>query len=66
MAGVHIGIAAQTTARRNEWPLDKTVVQTEVTKKRDPDEVDAPSRDGEPRPTAAIIPLENPCCSCKL
>merc|ERR1712072_172745 len=36
----------QTTARRNEWPLDKTVVQTEVTKKRDVDEIDAPSRDG--------------------
>merc|ERR1712070_582006 len=36
----------QTTARRNEWPLDKTVVQTDVTKKRDPDEVEAPSRDG--------------------
>ena len=36
----------QTTARRNEWPLDKTVVQTEVTKKRDVDEVEAASRDG--------------------
>ena len=36
----------QTTARRNEWPLDKTVVQTEVTKKRDIDEVEAASRDG--------------------
>ena len=36
----------QTTARRNEWPLDKTVVQTDVTKKRDVDEIDAPSRDG--------------------
>jgi len=36
----------QTTARRNEWPLDKTVVQTEVTKKRDIEEIDAPSRDG--------------------
>ena len=23
----------QTTARRNDWPLDKTVVLTEVTKK---------------------------------
>ena len=36
----------QSTARKNEWPLDKTVVMTEVTKKRDPDEIDAASRDG--------------------
>ena len=36
----------QTTARKNEWPLDKTVVQTDVTKKRDPDEIEAPSREG--------------------
>merc|ERR1711939_658238 len=36
----------QTTPRRNEWPLDKTVVQTDVTKKRDVDEVEAASRDG--------------------
>uniref|UniRef100_A0A061SKG9 Flagellar outer dynein arm heavy chain beta n=1 Tax=Tetraselmis sp. GSL018 TaxID=582737 RepID=A0A061SKG9_9CHLO len=35
----------QTTARRNEWPLDKTVVLTEVTKKQ-VDQIDAPSRDG--------------------
>ncbi|KAL6747291.1 flagellar outer dynein arm heavy chain beta [Haematococcus lacustris] len=35
----------QTTARRNDWPLDKTVVLTEVTKKQ-PDQIDAPSRDG--------------------
>lgn len=35
----------QTTARRNEWPLDKTVVLTEVTKKQI-DQIDAPSRDG--------------------
>ena len=35
----------QTTARRNDWPLDKTVILTEVTK-RQPDQVDAPSRDG--------------------
>ena len=35
----------QTTARRNDWPLDKTVVVTEVTKKQ-PDQIDAPSRDG--------------------
>ncbi len=33
----------QTTARRNDWPLDKTVVLTEVTKKT-PEQVDAPSR----------------------
>jgi len=36
----------QATARKNEWPLDKTVVVTEVTKKRDPEEIDAVSRDG--------------------
>lgn len=35
----------QTTARRNDWPLDKTVVLTEVTKKT-PDQIDAPSRWG--------------------
>ena len=35
----------QTTARRNEWPLDKTVIMTEVTKKQI-DQVDQPSRDG--------------------
>jgi len=35
----------QTTARRNDWPLDKTVVMTEVTKKQ-PDQIEAPSRDG--------------------
>jgi len=35
----------QTTARRNDWPLDKTVVQTEVTKKA-PDEISAASREG--------------------
>lgn len=35
----------QTTARRNDWPLDKTVVLTEVTKKQ-PDQIDAPSREG--------------------
>ncbi|CAD7696266.1 unnamed protein product [Ostreobium quekettii] len=35
----------QTTARRNDWPLDKTVVLTDVTKKQ-PDQIDAPSRDG--------------------
>ena len=36
----------QSTARRNEWPLDKTTHQVEVTKKLDPEEIDAPSRDG--------------------
>ena len=35
----------QTTARRNEWPLDKTVVITEVTKKT-AEQLEAPSRDG--------------------
>ena len=36
----------QQTARKNEWPLDKTVVVTDVTKKRDPEEIDTVSRDG--------------------
>ena len=35
----------QTTARKMDWPLDKTVVQTEVTKKQ-PEEVSAVSREG--------------------
>ena len=35
----------QTTARRNDWPLDKTVVLTEVTKKY-VDQIEGPSRDG--------------------
>ena len=35
----------QTTARRNDWPLDKTVLVTEVTKKL-PEQLDGPSRDG--------------------
>ena len=35
----------QTTARRNDWPLDKTVVLTEVTKKQ-LDAIEAPARDG--------------------
>ena len=35
----------QTTARRNDWPLDKTVVLTEVTKKN-VDQIEAPSREG--------------------
>lgn len=35
----------QATARRNDWPLDKTVIVTEVTKKQ-PDQIEANSRDG--------------------
>eukprot|EP00898_Chlorokybus_atmophyticus_P007698 jgi/Chlat1/792/Chrsp104S01257 len=35
----------QTTARRNDWPLDRTVLVTEVTKKH-LDGVTAPSREG--------------------
>jgi len=35
----------QTTARKNEWPLDKTVTQTEVTKKQ-AEEVAAMSKEG--------------------
>ena len=35
----------QTTARKNDWPLDKTVIVTEVTRKTI-DQVDAPSREG--------------------
>jgi len=35
----------QTTARRNDWPLDKTVVLTDVTKKQ-VDQIEGPSRDG--------------------
>ena len=35
----------QTTARRNDWPLDKTVLLTEVTKKL-PEQLDGPSKDG--------------------
>lgn len=35
----------QTTARKNDWPLDKTVIITDVTKKS-PEQIDAPSRDG--------------------
>eukprot|EP00295_Goniomonas_pacifica_P045819 CAMPEP_0175918472 /NCGR_PEP_ID=MMETSP0108-20121206/11901_1 /TAXON_ID=195067 ORGANISM="Goniomonas pacifica, Strain CCMP1869" /NCGR_SAMPLE_ID=MMETSP0108 /ASSEMBLY_ACC=CAM_ASM_000204 /LENGTH=1079 /DNA_ID=CAMNT_0017241099 /DNA_START=10 /DNA_END=3249 /DNA_ORIENTATION=- len=35
----------QTTARKNDWPLDKTVIQTDVTKKTVED-ISAPSRDG--------------------
>ena len=35
----------QTTARKNDWPLDKTVVLTEVTKKQ-PEQIEGPSREG--------------------
>lgn len=35
----------QTTARRNDWPLDKMVLVTEVTKKL-PEQLDGQSRDG--------------------
>ena len=35
----------QTTARKNDWPLDKTVTQTEVTKKT-AEEINAASKDG--------------------
>ena len=35
----------QTTARKNDWPLDKTVIVTEVTRKTI-DQVDASSREG--------------------
>lgn len=35
----------QTTARRNDWPLDKTMILTEVTKKQ-MDQIEQPSRDG--------------------
>ena len=35
----------QTTARKNDWPLDKTVTQTEVQKKG-PEEVTAASKEG--------------------
>ncbi len=35
----------QTTARRNDWPLDRTVLLTEVTKKT-LEQIEAPSRDG--------------------
>ena len=41
----HILACVQATARKNEWPLDKTVIVTEVTKKQ-PDQIDGPSRDG--------------------
>lgn len=35
----------QVTAQKNQWELDKLVIQTDVLKRR-PHEVDAPSRDG--------------------
>merc|ERR1719390_8629 len=36
----------QTTARRNEWPLDKTVNQTEVTKFMTPEAVTSHNKEG--------------------
>ena len=36
----------QTTARQNDWPLDRTVTQTEVTKKFELSELPGPSKDG--------------------
>eukprot|EP00736_Rhodelphis_marinus_P010572 Rmarinus@m.9666 len=36
----------QTTARRNDWPLDKTTIVTEVTKKLSAEDVQEPARDG--------------------
>jgi hypothetical protein len=36
----------QVTARKNEWPLDNLEVIVEVTKKMEPAEIDAPTRDG--------------------
>eukprot|EP00741_Cyanophora_paradoxa_P016051 tig00000042_g15496.t1 len=35
----------QTTARKNEWALDRTLIQTEVTRKQ-PDDIDMPAREG--------------------
>lgn len=35
----------QTTARRNGWPLDKTVIATDVTRLL-PEQVDGPPKDG--------------------
>lgn len=35
----------QTTARSHGWPLDKTVLVTEITKKQ-PDQISAPAKDG--------------------
>ncbi|KAL0038617.1 hypothetical protein WJX79_000048 [Trebouxia sp. C0005] len=46
LAELDLGLKGDLTmTRRNDWPLDKTVVLTEVTKKQ-PDQIDAPSRDG--------------------
>ena len=36
----------QTTARQNDWPLDRTVAQTDVQKKFEPSELPGPSKDG--------------------
>lgn len=47
----------QTTARRNDWPLDKTVLLTEVTKKL-ADQVEAPSRWGHSCVVLACQPAQ--------
>ena len=36
----------QTTARRNDWALDRTVIVTEVTKRLTPEQIDAPACEG--------------------
>ena len=36
----------QTAARRNDWPLDRTALVTEATRRPGPEAVDAPSREG--------------------
>merc|ERR1712072_896827 len=36
----------QVTAQKNQLELDKLVTQTDVQKKMDPEEIDAPARDG--------------------
>ena len=36
----------QTTARQNDWPLDRTVTQTDVTKKFEVSEIPAASKEG--------------------
>merc|ERR1711939_726938 len=36
----------QTTARKNEWPLDKMTINTDVTKKTQPDDIDSAAREG--------------------
>jgi dynein heavy chain len=36
----------QVTAQRNQWELDKLGIQTDVSKKMSPDEIEMPARDG--------------------